>query len=72
MTGSPKPYGFKTKEDFLKLITNNGYSHGDLNDKCKILITDDINSNSSKMTKAKKLGVEILTYEDILNKIKNI
>ena len=72
MTGSPKPYGFKTKEDFLKLVTNNGYSHGDLNDKCKILITDDINSNSSKMSKAKKLGVEIMTYEDILNKIKNI
>jgi NAD-dependent DNA ligase len=72
MTGSPKPYGFKTKEDFVKLITENGYIHGDLNDKCKILITDDIHSNSSKMSKAKKLGVEIMTYEDILNKIKNI
>jgi NAD-dependent DNA ligase len=72
MTGSPKPYGFKTKEDFVKLIGDNGYVQGPLNEKCKILITDDINSNSSKMSKAKKLGVEIMTYEDILNKIKNI
>ena len=72
MTGSPKPYGFKTKEDFVKLIEDKGYSHGPLNDKCKILITDDVYSNSSKMSKAKKLGVEIMTYEQILNKIKNI
>jgi DNA ligase (NAD+) len=69
MTGSPKPYGFKTKEDFVKLIGENGYIHGSLNEKCKYLITDDIHSNSSKMAKAKKLGVEIITYADLLKQI---
>jgi NAD-dependent DNA ligase len=33
-------------------------------------MTDDINSSSSKMAKAKKLGVEIMTYDQILSLIK--
>ena len=69
-TGSPKPFGFKTKEEFLEKIKSHGFVHGKLDKNCKYLITDDINSTSSKMSSAKKLGVEIKTYEDILNMTK--
>jgi DNA ligase (NAD+) len=70
MTGSPKPYGFKTKEDFVNLIKSHGYVHTGLDKTTHILITDDLTSSSSKMAKAKKLGIEIKTYEDILKSIK--
>ena len=70
MTGSPKPYGFKTKEEFTNLISAHGFVHSKLDKKCKYLITDDIHSTSSKMSSAKKLGVEIKTYEEILKMIK--
>lgn len=70
MTGSPKPYGFAKKEEFVKYIQSHGYVHSKLDKNCKVLITDDIHSASSKMTSAKKLGVEIKTYEDIINSIK--
>lgn len=70
LTGSPKDFGFKTKEEFINLIKSKGYVHTGLDKNTRILITDDINSSSSKMAKAKKLGVEIKTYEDILKSIK--
>jgi DNA ligase (NAD+) len=71
MTGSPKSFGFKTKEEFQNLIKANGYLHTGLDKSTNVLITDDINSSSSKMAKAKKLGVEIKTYDQILEEIKN-
>jgi hypothetical protein len=70
MTGSPKPYGFKTKEDFVNLIKKHGYIHTGLDKSTTILITDDLTSSSSKMAKAQKLGIEIKTYEEILKSIK--
>lgn len=70
MTGSPKEYGFSKKEDFVNLIKTHGYVHTGLDKTTSILITDDLNSSSSKMAKARKLGVEIKTYEQILNSIK--
>jgi len=70
MTGSPKPYGFKTKDEFLNLIKSHGYVHTGLDKNTNILITDDPNSSSSKMAKAKKLGIAIKTYDQILNEIK--
>jgi NAD-dependent DNA ligase len=70
MTGSPKDYGFSKKEDFVNLIKQHGYIHTGLDKTTSILITDDLNSSSSKMAKARKLGVEIKTYEQILNSIK--
>jgi DNA ligase (NAD+) len=72
MTGSPKEYGFKTKEEFVKKVAEQGYVHTSLSDKCKFLITDDLYSTSSKMAKAKKLGVEIITYTDLLKRLENI
>lgn len=70
LTGSPKDFGFKTKEEFVNLIKQNGYVHTGLDKSTHILITDDLNSSSSKMAKARKLGVTIKTYEEILKEIK--
>jgi len=67
MTGSPKPY-FTKKEDFTKAITDFGWEHSKMtkkDNKCQVLITDDITKSSSKMLLAKELGVEIMSYEEI-------
>jgi len=69
MTGSPKDSGFKTKKEFLNALSDYGYSEGKMSkkvNKVDILVTDDYDSNTSKMKLAKDLGVEILTYEDII------
>jgi DNA ligase (NAD+) len=70
MTGSPKEFGFSKKEDFVKLLKENNYVHTGLDKSTSILITDDLSSSSSKMAKAKKLGVEIMTYDQVLELIK--
>ena len=70
MSGSPKEYGFSKKEDFVKLLKDNNYVHTGLDKSTSILITDDLSSSSSKMAKAKKLGVEIMTYDQVLDLIK--
>ena len=70
MTGSPKEFGFKTKEEFVKLIAPHGYVQTSLSADSTYLITDDIDSSTSKTAKAKKLGVKIVTYGDIVNLIK--
>lgn len=63
MTGSPKTFGFKTKEDFLLQFTN--IKEVSLSDPdCKYLITDSYESTSNKMGVAKKKGIEIRTYGD--------
>ena len=70
LTGSPKEFGFKTKEEFVNRLKSHGYIHTDLNKSTNYLITDDIESSSSKMAKAKKLNVSIITYSQILEMIK--
>lgn len=69
MTGSPKPF-FSTKGEFTEFSSNKNFKHSKLNDSCKYLLTDSYSSSSSKMKKAAKLGVEIITYEDFQNKYK--
>lgn len=65
MTGSPKSFGFKTKSDWLDTF-NGKVVTGSLTDKrCKFLVTDDLDSDSSKMKKAKKLNIQIVTYNEI-------
>ena len=61
LTGSPKPY-YNTKMDFL--TKQSQFAETTKWTDCKLLITDDLNSTSSKMQKAKKLGIEIKTYQD--------
>lgn len=62
LTGSPKECGYNTKADFLakhpQFVETTKWNE------CKTLITDDLDSTSSKMQKAKKLGIEIKTYLD--------
>lgn len=64
MTGSPKDFGFKTKSEFQKKIPN--WKHQKLDSKTTYLITDDLSSTSSKMNKAIKLGVQIITYSQAI------
>lgn len=60
LTGSPKECGYNTKADFLakhpQFVETTKWNE------CKILFTDDLDSTSSKMEKAKKLGIEIKRY----------
>ena len=60
MTGSPKACGFNTKADFLSKHPE--YVETSKWNECQILFTDDLDSDSSKMQKAKKLGIEIKKY----------
>lgn len=63
MTGSPKDFGYKTKEEFIKQFPN--VVEVDLNNKdCNYLITDSYTSTSSKMKVAEKKGIKIVTYGD--------
>jgi DNA ligase (NAD+) len=63
-TGSPKSFGYKTKEEFLSYVKSKGYHHAGLKE-AKILFTDDLNSSSSKMKTAKDKGIKIMLYSDI-------
>lgn len=67
LTGSPKSAGFKTKEEFIQTAKEMGFSHEGLSKDTTYLITDDYSSSSSKMTKATKLGVKIITYIDFVS-----
>lgn len=69
MTGSPKPF-FKTKELFLEQLSPYGFIEGVMskkNNKVDILVTNTPESTTSKMTLAKSLGVEIMTYEELVD-----
>jgi len=67
MTGSPKSFGFNTKGDFIKAVEPFGLVQGKLNKDCSYLVTDDTSSKTSKMAKANKLGVQIVTYIELFN-----
>lgn len=60
MTGSPKAFGFATKSEFEKRISN--WKHTKLEKTTTYLVTDDLTSNSAKMNKARKNGTKIITY----------
>lgn len=60
MTGSPKECGFNTKSDFLSKHPE--YVETTKWNECQILFTDDLESSSSKMQKANKLGITIKKY----------
>ena len=63
MTGKPGRFG--QKKDFIDLVSSHGYVHHKLDKDCKLLVTDSLDSSSGKMGKARKLGVEIKTYEQV-------
>ncbi len=70
MTGSPKEFGFATKGDFEKAVAPYGVVAGTLNKDCSFLVTDDLSSETSKMVKAKKLGVQIVTFGELFDLLK--
>jgi NAD-dependent DNA ligase len=61
LTGSPKEFGYKSKEEFLNKFP--GIVESDLKE-AQYLITDSYDSTSSKMKVAEKRGVIIKTYGD--------
>jgi DNA ligase (NAD+) len=63
LTGSPSSAGFGTKADFLDHYTGR-LVECDLKDKnCNYLVTNDLDSKTSKMTTAVKKGIKIVTYK---------
>ena len=64
-TGSPKAFGFKTKEEFAALAKSKGYYHTGLKE-ARVLFVDDLNTMSNKMKTAQSKGVKIMLYSDIL------
>ena len=70
MTGSPKDFGFATKNDFVAAVAPYGVIAGTLNKDCDFLVTDDLSSMTSKMAKAAKLGVEVVTYGQLIDMLK--
>jgi NAD-dependent DNA ligase len=71
MTGSPKQFGYATKEEFASIFGSRLNEVSITSKECKYLITDDLNSKSSKMKNAEKKGIEILTYGNFATKFKN-
>ena len=70
MTGSPKESGFKTKKTFLEALAPFGYTQSKMKKRdnmVDILVTDDMSSETNKMSLAKELGVEIMTYNDLVD-----
>lgn len=75
MTGSPKGAGFAVKKDLIEFLAKHGYVKDDLAregagivpDKvADLLLTDSYESPSKKMVKARKMGIAIKTYEDLI------
>ena len=58
LTGSPSKY--KNKKEFL--LKNPEYKETTKWSECKIVFAGDINGSSSKLVKARKLGIEIREY----------
>ena len=78
MPGSPRESGYSTKAELIKHLENFGYIKDDMSGEgygtspdevCELLLTDSYDSKSSKMYKAQKLGIKILTYEDLLKEL---
>lgn len=69
MTGSPKAFGFATKDEFCKQVS--GWKHTKLDKTTTYLITDDKTSTTGKMGKAAKLGTRVLTYAEAVELYKS-
>jgi hypothetical protein len=70
MTGSPKPFGFKTKEQFIETLKPYGVFSYKLSPSCDFLITNDLSSNTLKMKLATQLGIKIMTYGGLIEHFK--
>ena len=69
MTGSPKNSGIAKKEDFVNLISKFGWEPCKMtkkNNQCQVLISDDCEKISNKTILANLLGIQIMSYEEIV------
>ncbi|WNN12403.1 NAD-dependent DNA ligase [Chryseobacterium phage MA9V-2] len=66
MTGSPKNFGYKTKDVFMAYLTEKGIDFVEVGKiaECDVLIADSVDGNSSKLKDARNKGKEIKTYGD--------
>jgi len=68
MTGS----GPKTRKDLIIELNKMGYTNIDnVNKDTNILVCEDVNGSSSKLVKARKLGIKIISYEEFFGKEKS-
>lgn len=73
MTGKPPKIGdLSYKDDYARYAKAHGYVHTALNKNTTLLVTDDVESNSGKMKKAKKYGTKIISYQDFYNELYNL
>ena len=66
LTGSPKAFGYKTKAEFKSILPEH-YQEVSKISEAYYLITDNLQSSSSKMKQAEKFNVNIKTYEYFKN-----
>jgi predicted Zn-ribbon and HTH transcriptional regulator len=64
MSGSPKAFGYKTKDEFVAAAKLKGYHHTSLSS-AKVLFVEDVNNLSGKIKAAQAKGIKILGYSDI-------
>lgn len=70
MTGSPKPFGFKTKEQFMEALTPFNVYATKITHSPDFLVTNDLKSETLKMKKAKAEHIPVVTYGQLLDKYK--
>lgn len=64
MTGSPKPH-WPTKDALMSDLAAKNIVHHGLKPDTTYLVTDDKGSTSSKMGKAAKMGISVITYAEL-------
>lgn len=70
MTGSPKEFGFKTKEQFMDALTPFNVSATKITKWPDFLVTNDLKSETLKMKRAKSEGIKVVTYGELIEKYK--
>ena len=66
MTGSPRSAGFQNKKELVEILEKKGYVKGN---EFELLLTDSHNSTTVKMIKAKKNGITIMTYDELIKQL---
>lgn len=60
ITGTP-PIPYKNRNEYVKAMEDKGYIfHSSIRKDTQFLVTNDFNSTSSKLKKAKELGIHIV------------
>ena len=68
MTGSPKTFGYHTKEEFMDALTPFNVQATKITRYPDYLITNDLSSETNKMKRANQDGIRVLTYGQLIDK----